>query len=175
LQKLDAILNNRQQSAHMTPPIKPTKEPVLSIPPKENISIVDQFSLVVNLIAKDKPSLASHLRLARPHLDKSSKVLFLYFEQSLHYEEVLLHILDPLLKGAIKTVFREDYSLMPKLNKTTSPAVPVNTIAEADAIKAKNTQDAMVKKATSDPLVQKVLEIFGGEITDVKLHISNIG
>lgn len=177
LNKLDAIMHNRplpKEPASLSAFVAPVKDFIAQTPPRlPPKGGVECFADVVSLVAKDQPALASHLRLARPNIDGAHNIITLYFEQSLHYEEVLAHKNSRLLQQAIHTACGENFSLNIELTKTPTPSIKaVKTVAEVDEEKIVQDKKALHERAAQDPLVKKALEIFGGDITEVK-RVSN--
>lgn len=183
LQKLDAIMHNRPlPDASTTPPapLTPGPAPVVSttkaplaaptttkkLPPTAQ-TIAEQFGAFVAHLDKALPALASHLRHARPM--RNNNELVLYFEQSLHYEQVNLQRTQRAFFEAIEFIFGQKLTITLELKKTPSPDVKtVKTVWEADVEKVKLEEKALYERAANNPLVKKALEIFGGDIASVK-------
>ncbi|HXW53474.1 MAG TPA: DNA polymerase III subunit gamma/tau [Myxococcota bacterium] len=161
LQKLDAILHNRPLPADET-----LARPAPNSRPKDVTTLFRDF---INLLSSEAPQLASHLRLARPETDYARHLLILHFEQSLHYEEALLNRENHHFKNACHQIFGPQFSIDFKLKQlSTVEALAIKTVAELEEDKQKQEKDALLAQAHNNPLVQKALEIFGGEITNIK-------
>jgi DNA polymerase-3 subunit gamma/tau len=170
LQKLDAIMHNR--------PVPPEpswlKQPTQEVPVKKSLEpqagskiavtedVVELFSKLLNNIVEDLPGLSAHLRLGRARLENNE--LIVSFDQALHYERAMDKKNDPSLKQAIEAVFGSKtlkFELKTDHKNT-------KTVAELDQEKYLLQQKALHEEALKNPIIKKALEMFSGDITEVK-------
>lgn len=129
---------------------------------------MEMFGTLVRTMSTKEPALASHLRHARPEFDGEG-VVKLYFEQSLHYEQIQAPTSYERVRAAIKATFGSSWEPQCVLQKNQPTGLKnVKTVAEIDADMQIQEKKALLERAHSNPLVKKALEIFGGDITEVK-------
>lgn len=171
LQKLDAIMHNRPvppEPAWFKEPA-PIKKPQAVSTPKETVipkslDVLELFSKLVDETPKSLPGLSAHLRLGRPKM--TGEVLLITFDQSFHYERVIAQKNHPDLLKVVENIFG-NVTLKFEL-KSTPETAKVKSVAELDEEKKQEQQKALYEKALNNPLVKKALEMFGGDITEVK-------
>lgn len=176
LQKLDAIMHNRPLPKEpdnlliKRPAPKPVAVAQASIAkPASSKNVVEQFSKVIAELDKETQALASHLRHARPVVDITRGELKLYFEQSLHFDQVKSQRMNEAFQRAIETAFEQKLTIILELTKEQPPSLKaIKTVWEADEQKHKLEEKALYERAAENPLVKKALEIFGGDITSVR-------
>jgi hypothetical protein len=174
LQKLDAIMHNRPlpkdlPEGNFNRPKESQPKGEIKISDISTDDTVAMFGRILTQLQQAAPGLTSHLRHARPVVDLNQKTLHLYFEQSLHYEQVLPHREHKALNEAIFKVYGQNFTLHLELKKTQEAKIKaIKTVSEADEHKQKLEEVALYERASNHPLVKKALEIFGGDITSVK-------
>jgi DNA polymerase-3 subunit gamma/tau len=168
LQKLDAIMHNRPlPKAEL--PLAESKDLVKDRTPLPAKDVSSQFRSLLATLQKSLPLLASHLRFARPTIDGNQSVLSLFFDQSLHYEQALRFQNNQTFMDALAEVFGLKFVVRIELKKSVDSRLKeIKTVAEAEVLQQKQEQDSLYQKAKENPLVKKALEIFGGDITEVK-------
>lgn len=175
LQKLDAIMHNRPLPPEPQWFLKPEaltapkKSEVGPVGPKNPEEVLKLFAKLVSNINDAVPGLSAHLRLGRAQLEEDS--LLITFEQSLHYERALLSKNHPALKQEVKELFGVDSF---RFELKALPESLIKSVAELDEENKITEQKALYDKALNNPLVKKALEIFGGDITEVKRFDNHI-
>lgn len=191
LQKLDALMHNRplpqENSVAAAVPVSlssPASAPAFAAPASASVvstrassapapkiatkstpaASPPNFVTFVNALQTSHAALASHLRHARPIF--SGEKLTLVFEQSLHFDQVSAPKYQSILQQSVTTMFGSGYSFTLELKKSADRAV--KTVAELDAEAIREEEAALLTRARNNPLVKKALEIFGGDITEVK-------
>jgi len=179
LQKLEAIIHQRpvppgpalpkeipavaKISAPKAREPEPKSEPVLEI----SGDLSSRFAKLVALLSEKAPGLASYLRHARPVL--SNNKLELNFELSLYYEKLLEQQNNAYLKALISQFFGLDIKLELILNKAPVAEIKtVKTVAEVQEHEILVQEQNLRTEASEHPIVKKALEIFGGNIAEVK-------
>jgi DNA polymerase-3 subunit gamma/tau len=167
INKLDAVLNNR--------PLPSEKDFLAHGFPTsitEKKSLADPsllFAQSLDELARSLPSLASHLRHARPEFREEEKSLTLHFEHSLHFDFVLPHKDRPELHEALKKVFLSSLNIKIILDKNIDSSTKnIKTVAENEQIKKEQDVKDLHNEARNHPLIKKALDIFGGDITKVE-------
>jgi DNA polymerase III subunit gamma/tau len=139
-------------------------------PVHKNKSVIEDaheiFFQLVNKLFIQIPSLANYLCHARPAINFGDKSLTLYFDKSLYYEQVLPHKNNEIFNSLVKDFFGCSLKINFELGKSTPPNI--KTVTEMEEEKQKEEKAALYQKALTNPLVKKALEIFGGDITEVK-------
>lgn len=178
LNRLEAMLRGKPlpvaeaptASKMSSPPVE--KKNSLADPPKPKAPLnlkdpVEVLTKIIDLLLTGTDSWGSHLRHARPKIDEKTKVLHLDFEQSLHFERITEQYLGPLRK-AVKEVLGPDFAVKTELIRHQEAPVKSNlTVAELERKKADDAEKALYEEAKNHPLVQKVMQMFDGEITKV--------
>lgn len=171
LQKLDAIMHNRPvppEPAWFKEPAPIKKHQAVSAPKEtvipKSLDVLELFSKLVDETPKSLPGLSAHLRLGRPKM--IGEVLLITFDQSFHYERVIAQKNHPDLLKVVENIFG-NVTLKFEL-KSTPETAKVKSVAELDEEKKQEQQKALYEKALNNPLVKKALEMFGGDITEVK-------
>lgn len=143
-----------------------SSEPAKNFDRQANIS--QQFQIFVEDLAKSSPGLASYLRHARPHYG-ADHTLSLSFELSLYYEKLLQQKNNPDLKAKLLSAFGPTVKLELVLDKASLAGNRnVKTVAESEEAEKIADELALRNEASEHPLVKKALEIFGGNIAEVK-------
>lgn len=170
LQKLDAIMHNRPlppEPAWFGKELPSAKKSEVGATPtglKSREEVLELFSKLIQKINIDVPGLSAHLRLGRAQLEQNT--LLISFDQSLHYERVMATKDQTGLKQAVSEIFGP-VTLKFELKSSPEPSL-IKSVAELDEEKKLKEQKALYDKALNNPLVKKALEMFGGDITEVK-------
>jgi DNA polymerase III gamma/tau subunit len=179
LQKLDALMHNRPLPEYTSQTLLPNPQAIAARPssishPKKDANsmkvsdLLQDFSKLIGGLNKLAPAIASHLRHARPFFNEDEQILTLFFEQSLHYEQIMASKDDHRLIEALQSMFGRKLELKIELKKTIKSPDSIKTVAEADEEHHKQKQAALYEKAHNNEIVKKALAIFGGDIAEIK-------
>lgn len=184
LNKLDAIMHNRPLPKEpwavqpppsapvllQSPPQPPAFHQAPSVVGKEILTAArasEVFTTVVQKIEATSHQMASHLLHARPVLEADK--LTLYFEHDLHYEQAQLQGAQKRVEDELGLIVQAvPVVLELKKNDQLTTIKAVKTVWETDIENKKLEEQALYERARENPLVKKALEIFGGDITNVK-------
>ncbi len=168
----NAVLPNVARPA--PPPQSAKKEEPSPIePPASALLGIDQKWLnFVQTISLKSPVLGSHLehgRFSEEVPGRDGPTLRVHFSHKLHFDAVNEGRSQPQFRALLVSHFGYGSTMEPILKKTDpDEADSVVSISEAKDLATQKAQEDLEATAKADPIVQKALSLFGGEIRAVK-------